>query len=80
MAEVKAEIIVVDCPDHNWFDRRVLGWAWWWHAYLPSGSSSGFARTPQKATAKAEAAARRLAGRAAAASLRYKYEVPDAEA
>ncbi|MEU7403826.1 hypothetical protein [Streptomyces sp. NPDC044948] len=78
MAEVEAQIIVVDCYDYNWFERRVLGWEWWWHVYTPNGSRSGFARTPEKAIAKAEAAARKVVARETAATLRYTYEVPDA--
>ncbi|MGP4085460.1 hypothetical protein [Streptomyces sp. KR55] len=81
MPETKAEITIKGCTDHGWFERRIFGWAWWWQAYIPFGSQrSGFARTKEKARAKAEAAARDLAAKENAPYERYKYEVTDADA
>lgn len=75
----KALISVRECADHGWFDRRVMGWAWWWQtSILFSSQASGFARTKEKARAKAEAAARDLALKDKPFE-RYTYEVSDAE-
>ncbi|GHA01160.1 hypothetical protein ACFOOM_12365 [Streptomyces echinoruber] len=80
MADVKAEIMIRECADHSWFDRCVMGEAWWWQAYIPHrGQRSGFARTKEKARVKAEAPARDLAG-AERPFERYTYEVTDADA
>ncbi|MFJ2477083.1 hypothetical protein ACIOWI_29610 [Streptomyces sp. NPDC087659] len=81
MPESKAEISVRECRDHGWFDRRILGWAWWWSANIPYGDSrTGFARTRAKAKAKAEAAVRTMAWQDNAPYERYRYGVTDADA
>ncbi|MFJ4828424.1 hypothetical protein ACIP79_00560 [Streptomyces sp. NPDC088747] len=71
-----AEITLKECTDYNWFERRILGWHWWWSAYIPYGDScAGFARTRDKARARAEKAARRLAWLESTPYERYQYEV-----
>lgn len=81
MTEIKAEITVRECRDHGWFDRHIMGWAWWWTAYIPYGSSrQGFARSRAKAMAKAEAAAREMAWQESAPYERYRHGVTDADA
>lgn len=76
MAE--AEITLKECRNHTWFDRHILGWAWWWNAYIRDGLAStnqaGFARTREKAQAKAEAAARELAVKKVSPFERYSYD------
>lgn len=73
-----AEITLKECTDHSWIERRVLGWQWWWTTTVRfSSTQAGFARTREKAQAKAEAAARRLTANENAPYERYSYEVSD---
>lgn len=59
---MEAEITIKECADYNVVERRILGWAWFWMAFVPGhGMKAGFARTQPKAYARAEAAARKLA-------------------
>ncbi|MFC7906440.1 hypothetical protein [Streptomyces nigra] len=59
---MQAKITVKECADHNVVERKILGWAWFWQAFVPGhGLEAGFTRTRAKARARAEAAARKLA-------------------
>lgn len=81
MPETKVEIRFHQCHDLSWFNRHVRGWAWWWDTSIPYvGARQGFARTREKARAKAEAAARKLTGKGNVPYERYTYEVTDGDA
>lgn len=69
-----AEITLRECTNDSRLERLLFG-TWWWHATVGNGSRSGFARSREKAQAKAEAAARKLATEEHAPFERYQYEV-----
>ncbi|KMS69798.1 hypothetical protein ACH49_26025 [Streptomyces leeuwenhoekii] len=59
---MQAHITITECVTHNAFERNVIGWRWWWQTVvLGRGVRSGFTRTEEKARARAEEAARKLA-------------------
>lgn len=73
---MQANITITECTTHNAFDRNVLGWRWWWQAHVwGRGLCSGFARTEEKARARAEKAAQKLAGGRREFPQRYTVEV-----
>ncbi|MGW5197333.1 hypothetical protein [Streptomyces spiralis] len=73
---MNAQITVVECNDHNFFERRILRWKWWWKVYIRDHSvRSGFASTRARAEAKAEKAARKLARTQAATPNEYTIQL-----
>ena len=70
---MKAKITIRECTDHGLVERVICG-RWWWMTYVPDhGIRTGFARTGQRAQAKAEKAARELAAKPAENTTEYTY-------
>lgn len=70
-----ARIRIVENTDAG-LTERLLRWRWWWQVYIPDhGIRSGFASTRDRAQAKAEKAARRLAATRASAADEYTIHI-----
>lgn len=73
--DLTADITLKECTEDHSFERWLFG-AWWWQATIGlTASRSGFARTREKAQAKAEKAARKLAAVRRTEYEKYRYEV-----
>lgn len=63
---MKFKINIQETPEHNWFDREVMGMKWWWSTQPEGrwvGSEYGYARSEGSARKKARKAVADIANR-----------------